>query len=280
MTRSSSQRARQKISQAATGALRERLIAKLGEEPLASPARRIHDDYVEASHLSEATSAYAHSGGRFPLTGTGIVNLYALFAELALRVVHADGRAGMLLPSGVASDANTAPFFRHVADGQLRRLVSFENEGMLLQGVHHAFKFCFIVIGGRREEAPVEMAFFLRSPEELGDSRRRFALSADDLRRLNPNTGTAPIFRSKADAELTAKIYRNVPVLWDETREGGNPWGLPVPSGSLQHDERLRSVRNGARTRARAVVRGKDDPSIRPSVGRLYGERMRTRRET
>ena len=44
---------------------------------------------------------------------------------------------------------------------------------------------------------------------------------------LNPNTRTCPIFRSRADAELTKAIYRRVPVLLDESREeGGNPWGI------------------------------------------------------
>jgi hypothetical protein len=34
------------------------------------------------------------------------------------------------------------------------------------------------------------------------------------------------VFRSEYDAELTKKLYRAAPVLIDETREGGNPWGI------------------------------------------------------
>lgn len=216
------------IAQAATGALRERLIAGLAGEPVGTPARRIHDDYVAASHLSEATSAYAHSSGRFPLTGTGIVNLYALFAEVALRIGHPGGRAGLVLPSGIASDAGTAPFFRYVAEGRLASLIDFENREKLFEAVDSRMKFCLLTIG-RVPEA--KLAFFLTQPEQRFDDRRRFTLSADDLIRLNPNTGTAPIFRSKADAELTAKIYRSLPVLWDETRADGNPWGVQFRQG-------------------------------------------------
>src|SRR5690606_15404438 len=93
-----------------------------------------------------------------------------------------------------------------------------------------SYKFCLLTLG--RSDEPI-FAFFLTQPEQRFDERRRFTLSADDLRRLNPNTGTAPIFRSRADAELTAKIYRNVPVLWDETREDGNFWGLSF--GTMFH---------------------------------------------
>ena len=45
---------------------------------------------------------------------------------------------------------------------------------------------------------------------------RFFRLSIEQIARINPNTKTAPIFRSRADAELTAKIYDRVPVLIEE----------------------------------------------------------------
>ena len=202
---------------------RQHLIDELEEAPQGTPARRLFEEFEDAKQEAEGASRYARQGGRFPLTGSGDVNLYALFAEVALRVVHPDGRAGMVLPSGIATDSGTAPFFRYVAIGRLASLIDFENRDALFQGVHRSYKFCLLTIG------PVgtpQFAFFLTQPEQRFDERRRFTLSTEDLKRLNPNTGTAPIFRSKADAELTAKIYRHVPVLWDETREDGNPWGL------------------------------------------------------
>jgi hypothetical protein len=52
----------------------------------------------------------------------------------------------------------------------------------------------------------------------LRDPERRFALSAEDMALLNPNTRTCPIFRSRRDAELTKAIYRRVPVLIREGR--------------------------------------------------------------
>ena len=48
-----------------------------------------------------------------------------------------------------------------------------------------------------------------------------------DIARINPNTKTAPVFRARADAELTAKIYSCVPVLIDEAKgAAGNLWGV------------------------------------------------------
>ena len=50
---------------------------------------------------------------------------------------------------------------------------------------------------------------------ELANPERVLALRAEDFRTVNPNTGGAPIFRSKRDAEITTAIYRSQPVLVD-----------------------------------------------------------------
>jgi hypothetical protein len=62
---------------------------------------------------------------------------------------------------------------------------------------------------------------------DLEEANRHITLTAKDLKLLNPNTRTCPIFRSRRDAELTKGIYRRVPILIDESRrQGGNPWGI------------------------------------------------------
>ena len=63
--------------------------------------------------------------------------------------------------------------------------------------------------------------------KELAEPERRFTLSPSDIARINPNTKTVPVFRSRADAELTARIYTRVPVLIDEANKtAGNLWGV------------------------------------------------------
>jgi hypothetical protein len=42
-------------------------------------------------------------------------------------------------------------------------------------------------------------------------------LTAKDFARVNPNTGTAPIFRTRRDAEITIGIYQRLPVLVDRS---------------------------------------------------------------
>ena len=68
--------------------------------------------------------------------------------------------------------------------------------------------------------------------KQLDDPERHFFLTRDDIIKINPNTRTAPIFRSKHDAEHTTKIYSRVPPLISNLPGSmGNTWGINVRQG-------------------------------------------------
>ncbi|MDH0869811.1 Eco57I restriction-modification methylase domain-containing protein [Agrobacterium pusense] len=220
------------IATAINAAERTRLIKDLEKAPAGSPMRALFQTFETAKRNAEAASIFARvpgeDGGRFPLAGRGDVNTYALFAESFLRLAdESSGRAGIIVPTGIATDATTAPFFGHLIEqNYLASIFSFENEEFVFPGVHHAFKFCVLTIA-KNNRHPSEFAFFLRQVTALDDERRRFRLSPAQIARINPNTKTAPVFRSQRDAELTAKIYERVPVLIDESKgAAGNPWNI------------------------------------------------------
>ena len=131
---------------------------------------------------------------------------------------------GLLTPSGIASDKTAAKFFQSVAtQGRLRALYDFENRRTrygaqpFFPDVDSRFKFCAFIASPAPAEAAAKCAFFLQDISELDDPERRFPLTAADFARVNPNTGTAPIFRSRRDAELTTAIYDRLPVLVDRS---------------------------------------------------------------
>ena len=213
------------IAAAANAAARRHAIAQLAEAGAGSPDRALHEAYLGAKRSAEAASLFARHAGRYPLTGRGDTNLYALFAELAATLPAARGRAGIIVPTGIATDATTAPFFAGLnADRRLVQLVDFENRKAIFPAVHRSYKFCLLTLG--REVAEARFAFYLTQANQWLEPERRFTLTPDATARINPNTHTAPVFRSRADAELTAKIYANCPVLIDDNRADGNPWGI------------------------------------------------------
>ena len=220
---------RPEIARAQRAADRKRMIEALrdGGDPLAA-------DFERANERAESALRVARTSGDYPWLARGDVNLYSLFVERAMALVSPGGVVGLLTPSGIASDKTAAPFFRSVAtEGRLRALYDFENRRTrydlppYFPNVDSRFKFCVFVAGRSPAAAPAHCAFFLQDVEELQDPDHRFPLAAEDFVAVNPNTGTAPIFRTRRDAELTTAIYRRLPVLVDRsTDEEVKTWPL------------------------------------------------------
>lgn len=218
------------VADAPNADARTKAIKKLAAAEEGSSARLLYDSFQTAKRQAEATSIFARvsgeDGGRYAYTGTGDVNTYALFSEHFLKLLGVSGRAGIIVPTGIATDATTAPFFGHLVNEQrLASFFSFENEEFIFPGVHHSFRFALLTLG--EDFSNAEFAFFLRQIEDLVDNRRRFSLSPREIARINPNTRTAPTFRAHKDANLAATIYDRVPVLFDEAKaEAENSWGI------------------------------------------------------
>lgn len=207
-------------------------------EGLHPPSRaeiRLHEEFIMARRGAEAASLYAHDSGRFPLTGVGDVNTYALFAESVYQLIAPAGRAGFIVPTGIATDDSTKAFFADISQkGRLASLYDFENSEAIFPAVHRSYKFSLVTLGCAEA---AEFVCYATQVSHLTEPQRRFTLTPDEFRLLNPNTGNCPIFRSQHDAELTKKLYRAAPVLiadtkLDETgvilKDGNSSWGLKI----------------------------------------------------
>ena len=228
------------IARQARAADRKRMIEALKKrvDPLAV-------EYERARHRAETAARLATRCGAYPLLGRGDVNIYSLFVERAQQLVSREGIAGLLVPSGIASDFTASTYFRSVStSGRILALLDFENRrGRDRDGdrrpeffpdVDTRFKFCAFVVGGPgRTGSTAECGFFLADPPAPGNPAV-FALTPEDFTAVNPNTGTAPIFRSQRDAELTRTIYARLPVLVDRSGEKPlKPW--PVQYFTMFH---------------------------------------------
>ncbi|MFJ8042138.1 Eco57I restriction-modification methylase domain-containing protein [Kitasatospora sp. NPDC096147] len=221
------------IANAPNKAARDRLIKGLAssDEP---GERDLLERFEEAKRLAEGTSQLLRNSDRFPLAGRGDVNTYAVFAETASQAIGPHGQFGLVLPTGIATDATTAPFFSDlVRSRRLASFLDFENEAFILsRDVDHRVRFCLLTVAGHAAQVQeASFAFGTRYMADLAD--RRFAMPPEEILLVNPNTGTLPVFRSRRDAEITLGIYRRVPVLLREDDPEGNPWGLSF--GTMFH---------------------------------------------
>ena len=214
---------RPEIALAPRASDRKRMIAKLKTD-----GDSLWEDFSHAETRAADAARMARSSGNYPLLSRGDLNLYSLFVERAHALARPEGMVGLLVPSGIASDLSASVFFRGVATGgRLKAFYDFENRrtryGLdpFFTDVDSRFKFAAFIASPNRELPPASCGFFLQDVSERRDPERAFAITADEFAKVNPNTGTAPIFRSRRDMALTTAIYARLPVLID--RSGGAP---------------------------------------------------------
>ena len=136
------------------GASRKRAIAQLEE---ADP--KLWTEYQSAGHGFSARNGFCRGSGRYSLSTYGKLNSYALFAETVLQLLNPRGRAGLVVPTGIATDHSTKAFFDYIVRRQrLVSLFDFENREAIFKGVHRSYKFCLVTLSG--EASPVPEAEF------------------------------------------------------------------------------------------------------------------------
>ena len=225
------------LALAPTAAARRRGIQNLRKQgsPLAS-------GFDAARGQAESLARMVRSCGDYPLLSGGDVNLYSLFVERATALVKPDGFVGLLTPSGIYADKTAAPFFKALSTGgRVGGLFDFENRRLgtnlppFFPDVDSRFKFCALIFGGEeRRFDRTDCAFFLPDTATVAEGGRCFPLSPEDFARVNPNTGTAPVFRTRRDAEITRGIYERHPVLVDRST-GGEVRVWPVKYVTMFH---------------------------------------------
>ena len=217
------------VALANTGAMRKALISCRVEE-----GNELALEYEKVRNTAATMRALARSYGDYPLLSGGRINLYSLFVERAMSLVKHDGFVGLLTPSGIYADKTASEFFKSVSTGgRIGGLFDFENKKIFFKDVHASFKFCALLLGGeKRRFDQTECAFFLHNTNTIKDPDRCFSLAPADFALVNPNTGTAPVFRTRRDAETTRRIYQRHPVLVDRSDGSEHPaWPIRYAQG-------------------------------------------------
>lgn len=183
-------------------------------------------DYVKASERLAMATGVVKSDKIYTTLNVGKLNLFKLFVERSHQLVKPDGIVGLLVPSGIAGDQSSSGFFKELSVGRhLKALFDFENrrgrygQQPFFPDVDTRFKFCVLVASPARTFAATACAFFLQDVSEIRDEEKAFALTAEDFTKVNPNTGTAPIFRSRREMVLTTELYKHLPVLVNRSKK-------------------------------------------------------------
>lgn len=181
-------------------------------------------DQYQATAMSVFTHLEPESGARFPLTGEGDTNLFALFSELAFNLRGEKGAAGIVCPIGIISDNATRRFSQKLFAGQQASSVyHFDNTEKIFPDIAGHYSFILLTMSSAEQ---VDCVFYATNERHLKDERRHVHFLPDDIPLINPNTQTVPLVRTEADLELCRKLYQRAPVLLRELPDGSqrNPW--------------------------------------------------------
>jgi hypothetical protein len=200
-------------------------------------------EYTLVRRNQESSNEFYRDSERFPLCARGKMNTFALFTELSFGLKSNKGRVGIIVPTGIAFSDATSEFFRNLTIGrQLVSLFSFYETRYWFTQTDDKNSFCLLTLG--HTEADPEFVFDARPISDLLDSDRRFSLSAEDIEAINPGSGTAPIFRSQADAMLAKKIFGQLaglerPDTWISLKQ--NVFSSSLPDDLTQFSETPKS---------------------------------------
>lgn len=240
---------RPEIALAQRASDRTKMIARLKAD-----GDPLWNDFAHAEQRSVDTARMARKSGHYPLLSGGDTNLNSLFVERAHALVRPGGMVGLLIPSGIASDQSSSAFFRKVTgDRQIHCILDFFNKrydgSLFFPDVYYRFKFCAYVAGGPgRTFDSASFGFFIRDLAEVDNPERVFPITVDEINRINPNSGTAPIFRSRRDKEITSGIYARLPVLVDH-QHGAALW-------AVRYATMLHMANDSGRFRTRVELEG------------------------
>ncbi|MDD4428675.1 MAG: N-6 DNA methylase [Paludibacter sp.] len=205
------------IVKAKTKSKRANAIERLEQN---NPA--VYKLFIDEKRFSEAFSQFLKNSGQYNLSAVGDLNTYPVFLENSLELKNQNGRNGLIIPSGIATDSQFCGLFSHlILKRKLVSLFDFENRGgKYFPTLHTKTKYCLITLTNNHSQRAV-FGFYLNFISDLYKKNRLFSLTNEEFKTLNPNTLTCPIFKTSTDADIVKKIYSKYPILYnnDGTKE-------------------------------------------------------------
>jgi len=190
---------------------RESMVAALKEEK-----PQLSADFDKAQKRQSTAAKLVKNGTTYSQLNSGKLNLYKIFVERSLSLIKPTGMVGLLTPIGIGTDHSSATFFRSIASAdRLKAFIAFENKRKwLFADVHAEDQPTIFCLGGNeRNFVDFKYGVKLHSLPNDPSSPKLVPVTTQILAKVNPNTGTMPIFRSTKDLAIVSQIYNKNPVL-------------------------------------------------------------------
>ncbi len=221
---------------------------------------------AEARQLTD----FVRESGIYRVESSAHANLYQLFVERALQLVRRGGRVGLVLPSGIVSDAGTAPLRRHLFDrAEVDAITGLDNREAIFP-IHRSTRFVLLTCTPSSPTQAIRCRFGITRVEDLerGESGGASPLTltrafiqqlsgADDL--------GIPELSTARDLAIVERISARVPRLGDEAG-----WCVQFSRELNASDDRHAFVRHTGEPDSRPIVEGKQIEPFRVWLDRCH----------
>ncbi len=153
---------------------------------------------------------YALPDVPFRWQGSGKNYTYKLFLEMSHALIHDTGRLGLIVPSGLYTDAGTRDLRTlFLEQGTWEWLFSFENRRKIFD-IDSRFKFAPTIVDRRRTGAPMQAAFMVHDVAawERPDPPV-FPFDTSLIPLFSPRSKSLPEVRTRRDLDICRKIYEH-----------------------------------------------------------------------
>jgi hypothetical protein len=178
-----------------------------------------HRHRARAAH--QARLRFFRDAGLYRQQGSGHANCYQLFAERCMQLARPNGRLGLLLPAGFATDRGSARLRRALLESmRVDRVIGFDNRSAVFP-IHRDVRFLLLTgtLGGRTDSLSCAFGqsqadWLDELPDACADDppdARPVTLSRRLLDTLDPENLGFPMLQRPADVDLLAFISATVP---------------------------------------------------------------------
>ncbi|MBD8552564.1 Eco57I restriction-modification methylase domain-containing protein [Sphingomonas sp. CFBP 8764] len=218
-----------------------------------------------------ASRSFFSESNRFPNGANGRLNYYKLFLENAFFSISKKGRLGMVIPSGLTTNAYERPLWHSfVNNGFVSAIYDFENSKGLFAGIDSRVKFSLIVLTRRAEER-FRTACWLSNVADLREPDKVVVLGVDDLARFSPDDLALPQFRRKADLDLLVFASRRHGQISDHDDWAYTPRLMFSSSDSAFKPVDIRTLPNARYTKENRIATSSGDTLVPVFEGKMVG---------
>ena len=180
----------------------------------------LHERWAKSRELSRGYSdpnhPFRHQMGR--------IFTYQLFLEQCYSLLRHQGRIGLIVPSGIYSDAWSLPLRKMLLEqSSWEWLFGIENRNGIFP-IHRSFKFNPLIVqkGGMTTE--IRTAFMRRNIEDWEKAETiATSYTFEQLKKFSPKNLAILEIQSQRDLRILEKIYSNSVLLGDD---GPNGWNI------------------------------------------------------